>query len=296
MCHSCWPRRDSWRCQAFQRQSRKLAKGQFISVVSYTRWEKEGKYQEVIDMMPENPTALCGYHTECYKNFTAVSKPAPVASSTATPTRQKNKIPLRASSSGVIEHKCIFCNNARKKVKGSWKKIVKNESDLTETLIRNAMTDLEDSELMLKIGNYQYGEGADFVAMEVHYHECCKMQFLNKAKSLQPKKAMGARTTAFNFIVDHINNSVIANNESELASEILEIYKEKFVADGGCADEAGTYTLQNLCKKLSRHFKDIICIEAENTKKTVIWKAGSYTYEGALKKALDESNSQLTAW
>ena len=261
-----------------------------LSALYRRQLDKKTKYQPVLVSLPENPTLNCGYHSECYKNFTAVSKPAPVANTSST-TRKQNKTPLKTSSSGVIERKCIFCNKARKKLKGKWVTIAKNESNLTETLIRNAMIDLSDNELMLKIGNYRYGEGTDFVAMEVHYHNCCKMDFLNKAKLVQPKKDTGVRTIAFNFTADYINQSVIEKNQPELASEVLNMYIEKFLEQGGSQDEVATYTVQNLCKKLCSHFKDAICIEAKQTKKTVIWKAAAYTYNTALRKAETGSNS-----
>ena len=117
------------------------------------------------------------------------------------------------------------------------------------------------------------------------------MDFLNKAKLVQPKKDIGVRTKAFNFIVDYVNESVIGENQHELASQILNLYIERYLSDGGSEEEVATYSIQNLCKKLHSHFADAICIEAEKTKKTVIWKTGAYTYSTALQKAETRSNS-----
>ena len=39
---------------------------------------------------------------------------------------------------------------------------------------------LNDESIILKIGNYNFGEGPDFVAKEVHYHHECKRNYLHK--------------------------------------------------------------------------------------------------------------------
>ena len=148
--------------------------------------------------------------------------------------------------------------------------IVRSASDLTEKLIRNAMILLDETELMLKIGNYQYGEGTDFVAMEVHYHNYCKQDMLNKANTLQHKGESNERKKAFELVVSHIRSSVIEDNKPELASDILRRYQEKFVTEGGNVEKTATYTIQNLCKKLSSHFAEELATEAEKTKKTVV--------------------------
>ena len=52
----------------------------------------------------------------------------------------------------------------------TWKKIEKHE---TEIAIRNKAKMLNDELMILEIGNYNFGEGPDFVAEEVHYHHEC---------------------------------------------------------------------------------------------------------------------------
>ena len=67
---------------------------------------------------------------------------------------------------------------------------------------------------------------------------------------------------------------------------MLKRYKEWCVAETGKPDEVSSYTVQNLCKRLRQYFdKNVLAIKAETTKRTVVWKHGSYTYEEALKMA-----------
>ena len=52
----------------------------------------------------------------------------------------------------------------------TWKKIEKHE---TEIAIQNKAKMMNDELMILKIGNYNFGEGPDFVVEEVHYHHEC---------------------------------------------------------------------------------------------------------------------------
>ena len=52
----------------------------------------------------------------------------------------------------------------------TWKKIEKHE---TEIAIRNKAKMLIDKLIILKIGNYNFGEGPNFMAKGGHYHHEC---------------------------------------------------------------------------------------------------------------------------
>ena len=60
------------------------------------------------------------------------------------------------------------------------KNLEKIEKHETEIAIRNKAKMLNDESIILKIGNYNFGEGPDFVAKEVHYHHECKRNYLHK--------------------------------------------------------------------------------------------------------------------
>ena len=139
---------------------------------------QETKYDQIINSIPTLLILPYDYHSACYKNFTAISKPKikPKTStrSTKISTRSENTSPLLPSATGVLPPICIFCNKGRKKIGGSWKEPGKNEKHETGIAIRNKAKMVNDESMILKIGNYNFGEGPDFVAKEVHYHHECK--------------------------------------------------------------------------------------------------------------------------
>ena len=47
---------------------------------------------------------------------------------------------------------------------------------------------LNDESMILKIGNYNFGEWLDFVAKEVHYHHQSKRKYLHKKDKSSKKK------------------------------------------------------------------------------------------------------------
>ena len=53
------------------------------------------------------------------------------------------------------------------------KNLEKIEKHETEIVFPNKVKILNDESMILKIGNYNFGEGPDFVAKGVHYHHEC---------------------------------------------------------------------------------------------------------------------------
>ena len=71
---------------------------------------------------------------------------------------------------GVLPADCIFCNEGRKKIYGKLVYPEKCENYETEISVRDAATFFDDENIQLKVGNYEFGEGPNFIAQEVHYH------------------------------------------------------------------------------------------------------------------------------
>ena len=92
--------------------------------------KQETKYDQLINSIPTLLIPSYGYHSACYKNFTAISKPKikPKTSnrSTTISTRSENTTPLLPCATGVLPSICIFYNKRRKKIGGSWKEPGKN--------------------------------------------------------------------------------------------------------------------------------------------------------------------------
>ena len=86
---------------------------------------QETKYNQIINSIPTFLIPSYGYHSACCKNFTVISKPK-VKSKTSTRStkisaRSENISSLLPSATGVLSPICIFCNEGRKKIGGSWK-------------------------------------------------------------------------------------------------------------------------------------------------------------------------------
>ena len=91
------------------------------------------------------------------------------------PTEQK------ATSSGVLPPICIFCSKVRKKTKGREVPLVSCEFDSAENSVKEAARALNDGPMLAKIGDI------NFHSKEVKYHNECKRDYMNKAKSALSK-------------------------------------------------------------------------------------------------------------
>ena len=154
-----------------------------ISTGEERRKKQEIKYDAVINSISALLIPSYDYHSACYKNLTAISKPKikPTTStrSTTVSTRSEITSPLLPSAIGVLPPICIFCNEG-KKLEVLWKEPGKNEKYETEIAIRNRAKMLNDESMILKIGNYNFGEKPNFVAKEVYYNHECKRNYLHK--------------------------------------------------------------------------------------------------------------------
>ena len=128
---------------------------------------------------------------------------------------------------------------------------------VTEISIRDAATTLDYENIQLKVGNYEFGEGPDYIALEVHYHHECKREYLIN-KSQDRKKEIAKRSSnieskvklvAINEIVRYINTSIVAENKPEFLITILEWYKQVHLAQEGASKDVESYSAQSFFKK-----------------------------------------------
>jgi len=76
------------------------------------------KYHEIIASLGMSFESHLGYHSVCYKNFTAISEPqTQVMSQSARVTRVK-KSAENSLNIGVLPAECLFCEKKIRKVKG----------------------------------------------------------------------------------------------------------------------------------------------------------------------------------
>ena len=129
-----------------------------------------------------------GYHSACYRKYTAYNANGIIIETTMTSVSTRSATTTTASKrTSVFEDLCTFCNKERKEIKGKWCTPGKCEQFETEINIKEAANTLNDNELKSKIGNYKFSEGPDFVALEVQYHHQCKRDYLNKARDYKRK-------------------------------------------------------------------------------------------------------------
>ena len=119
------------------------------TVAALKKWLKQTKYDELL-INSENHYRTFGYHTSCYKNFTADHRALSSNSSSTEEfgckqTRSESRS-QRGSSSGVLVAKCIFCNCIKHNLK------VTTSLDLSaEIKFQMAARELHDEDLLLKL-------------------------------------------------------------------------------------------------------------------------------------------------
>ena len=79
---------------------------------------------------------------------------------------------------------------------------------------------LNDEFMILKNGNFIFGEEPDFMAKEVNYHNECKRNYLHEVD-----KSSNIKNSALERFLCYIRNKIIPENKLDLASSLLDIYK-----------------------------------------------------------------------
>ena len=147
--------------------------------------KQQTKWNQVFNSLSSYFQRHYGYHSDCYKKFTAYSVRSPPNETTSTTQSITTEFTIsssnKPSSSGVLPANCIFGDNGRKKIKRNLAYPGKCETYDTEISTRDAATILDDENIQLKVGNYEFGEGPDFTALEVQNHHKCKREYLNKS-------------------------------------------------------------------------------------------------------------------
>ena len=142
---------------------------------------------------------------------------------------------------------------------------------------------LDDESIILKIGNYNFREGPDVVAKKVHYHHECKRNYLHKKD-----KSSNIKNSALERLLSYVINKIISEDKLELASFLLDLYKQYYGTEGGNENDLAAYNVQNMCRMLQLRIP--LNIEAKHNK-TVVWKKGNMKYDEALRMAKANAES-----
>ena len=237
---------------------------------------RKTKYDQIIADFPEQLEEDHGYHSKCYKNFTAMPKVEVSSAETTTTVRTRSSEPsATTSSTGVLPRKCIFCRHVRST---TMEYFVASVTIKAEVRIREVAHQVNDIKLLSFIGHYLYGNGPDFCALEAKYHHSCRRNYLNKGRAIKPKTSSIASTKAFNKLFKHIRDSVLVKNKPERISSLHSKYKEAYLSFGGDESDIQSYTSQNLCKRIRSKFNEAtlsFCLQNKNTKSgSIVFKPG----------------------
>ena len=251
---------------------------------------KTSKYDAILEDFPVELEDDFGYHSKCYKNFTAVTKVVDTSdqsSSSNVRTRSTESSPV-ASSTGVLPRICIFCRHVKS---SSGELFGQCETKDAEKKIREKAVELKDTKLLSFIGNYLYNNGQDFVSLEAKYHHGCRRKYLNRCRGPTSNKRSKVLTKAFNKLVKHVRNSILNNNKPELLTSLLKRYKDLHLTCGGEASALESYTTQNLSKRLRTKFDESkLTILSESHKLgSLVFKFGTTAEEA--RKLLSASDA-----
>ena len=253
--------------------------------------------------MPDVFNENQGYHTHCYKNFSAIAtteKDTGEEEPQITKMMRSSTLKLESSSTGCLEPICIFCKKDRKKVKGKWENLGSNESINAEINVRNTAIALNDQPLLLQIGNYQHGEGPDFVAKEVKYHHSCRKNYINSTrtnKKNEDNHMSIIKVKAINYIKEYIQTNIIGKNSSEFVENLLIRYKTYYNSLGGNPDDFKNYKVQYFVTMLKKNIpENNLTIQSDNTKKLIAFKTGMTLTEANKIAKCNVDDKQKIIW
>lgn len=246
------------------------------------------KFYGVIQTLPDKPSSADGYHSICYKNFTAVTSEhvTPKGIEKEEPTKKHLRAaseppPVNASTAGIFPRQCLFCNQVRKRKKGGGEE----ELGACETKdaagnIQEAARVLKDDKILAKIS------GVDMIAKEVKYHHSCRSEYLKKAQRCIDRatvKEVDTIGSSLDAIHSYIEKSVIVNKRSELLTSLYARYQDM------CSDtgEKTMHSAQALLRNVTKHFGSRLKVHSPVDKKSGVIIYNSNMAHDAVRTAYD---------
>ena len=226
-----------------------------------------------------------GYHSSCYRSFTAVKRPRETSPACSEQhheskisriiTRQCDVLP-QYNEEGLLKGTCMFCGKARKKKSG---KEEPRQKILTfagcNMLYERAQ--LSQNERVKSL----LTSGVDLIAKEAEYHKSCRLQFMTETAGLTDINATTAnsfREPALLCIFEFIQKEVIEEQRSILMSTLMTMYKTEYIVQGGREEDVIPYTSQNLQKQICQRFGKRVAVKLANQRK------GNFIYNSSVKE------------
>jgi hypothetical protein len=226
---------------------------------------KESKYFSIV--LPNEYGKGQGYHSQCFKNFTAITGVKEVAKDETRlmshSLRSEVDHPI-ASTSGVFRKECIFCRHVTKSAGRLKKELLASvETDQGEDSIRAAAEALHDERLITLLS------GIDLKAKEVKYHHSCRKEYMNRAKNFQGAKIIPSEKTrqedAFRLLKEYIDTTLVENEGAEYMSSLY----RKYLLFYGTEDESIDEIISSrwLCEKVLECYPNALKKCKESKKK-----------------------------
>lgn len=262
------------------------------------------------------PTAvdeISGYHSGCYRNFTAVAKkyfdqspsillgnsPEEIPNHGQEPSASSlRQIPMEPSqdvsnnsSTQGTSKVSIFCGNERKTVKRKLQKLCIGKKDSLHTIKKYA-SEIHDLEMLKKI------EGCE-TSNEVPYHCTCRYAYEYKS-SVQNRQKTTWHTSreqhkqAFDKLADYLKNEIVEGRRSIFFSSLCSVYTEIFSQISGDNVETGSdlsFSEQHLEKKIKSKFCNQVKIVIMHHRKIVVSAEGIDNHiDESIFKSLEEED------
>lgn len=244
------------------------------------------------DILSSERSSNLYYHTQCHSRYCAVSKRKvqevddETRSTPSKSLRSKSDLP-QSSPRGVLKASCIFCSTTQKRGKSSsssYETLHKVETmECSDTFMNAAKKNMqsEKSQRILALGS------EDLVAIEVHYHNTCKLKFLREARGSKEYSTHNTSNRkqhekAFEVFMAYIENEVIQKRVPKYVSKLMDLYTEQYKEIWGANDQdIDHYLSQNFIRKLEAKFGERLIIDKSSNKEGNFLYPQDMSYEEA---------------
>ena len=262
--------------------------------------QKKDKYKDATSLLLRSHglnEELHYYHAKCYSNYTAVKGNTSIidieirdetqqTDNVTTDEHKKSCIKQRTrDSKSLNENACIFCKKKRKRYKGKelFLHTLTDKKAIEELCMK--VECMDDDNLMTVLKN----------SSEIKYHNTCKVSFnFQFEKTLSeidmdplPSNNKTIHNKAFGCLASFVELEILEKQNCFFVSTLMEIYKNQFLCEGGSEENFIVYTNQNLQRKLTEKFGDLITFSCLDSRR------GNFVFSSRMEKS--EATSRVTA-
>ena len=263
---------------------------QYCKRVLQLRQDSKLKYSNV--QIPENVDDHNGYHLQCYKRFTALSKlqreklnevvptpstPVNKAEKNTRLLRSELESPSSCNSTGVFTKVCLFCDRVEFQLNYKKHTLISCTTNEIGLNVSRFAKMLNDEPMLVKI------KDVCFVAKEIHYHALCRTRYQMKAEQMssQDKRSLGhcdgsindwhlsrqIHKQSFEIVCHFIDEFILQKKEVYMIKELNKLYMAALGDLGGIEFKDVDISSDKLAKKINDKYGEQVTIEKGQTKK-----------------------------